>query len=50
MHDSSVHNDVRYARSSPKRLTKFKDHVEQEKIKCKSLVCLDMATHGIPFI
>ena len=46
MHDSisSVRNAVRYVRSSPKRLTKFKDRVEQEKIKCKALVCLDVAT------
>ena len=46
MHDSisSVRNVVRYVRSSPKRLTKFKDRVEQEKIKCRALVCLDVAT------
>ena len=45
MHDSisSVPNAVRYVRSS-QRLTKFKDRVEQEKIKCKALVCLDVAT------
>ena len=43
IHDSisSVRNAVRYVRSSPKRLTKFKDRVEQEKI---TLVCLDVAT------
>jgi len=29
---------------SPMRLTKFKDRVEQEKIKCKALVCLDVTT------
>ena len=46
IHDSisSVRNAVRYVRSSPKRLTKFKDRVEQEKIKCKTLVCLDVVT------
>ena len=46
MHDfiSSVRNDVRYVRSSPKRLTRFKDRLEQGKIKCKALVCLDVAT------
>ena len=46
MHDSisSVCNAVRNVRSSLKRLTKFKDHVELKKIKCKALVCLDVAT------
>ncbi|KAL4016504.1 hypothetical protein IC575_024156 [Cucumis melo] len=40
----SVRNVVRYVRSSPKRLTKFKTCVEQEKIDCKALVCLDVPT------
>ena len=46
MHDSisSIGNAVRYVRSSPKRLTKFKDRIGQEKIKYKALVCLDVAT------
>ncbi|KAL0541492.1 hypothetical protein IC582_021537 [Cucumis melo] len=46
MHDSiaSVHNVVRYVRSSPKRMAKFKACVKQEKIQCKALVCLDVAT------
>ena len=46
MHDSisSVRNIVRYVRSSSKKLTKFKDRVEHEKIKCEALVCLDVAT------
>ncbi|KAL0552077.1 hypothetical protein IC582_011172 [Cucumis melo] len=46
MHDSIayVRNAVRYVRSSPKRLIKFKTCVEQEKIDCKALVCLDVPT------
>ncbi|KAA0065439.1 zinc finger BED domain-containing protein RICESLEEPER 2-like [Cucumis melo var. makuwa] len=46
MHDSiaCVRNAVRYVRSSPKRLIKFKTCVEQEKIDCKALVCLDVPT------
>ena len=46
MHDSisSIGNVVRYVRSSPKRLTKFKDRIGQEKIKYKALVYLDVAT------
>ncbi|KAL0536304.1 hypothetical protein IC582_025248 [Cucumis melo] len=46
MNDSiaSVRNAVRYVRSSPKRMEKFKACVKQEKIQCKALVCLDVAT------
>jgi hypothetical protein len=35
---------VRYVRSSPARLKKFKDCVEAEKIECKSGLCLDVST------
>ncbi|KAA0057144.1 zinc finger BED domain-containing protein RICESLEEPER 2-like [Cucumis melo var. makuwa] len=46
MHDSiaSVRNVVRYVTSSPKKVTKFKTYVEEEKIDCKALVCLDVPT------
>ena len=46
MHDSiaSVRKVVRYVRSSPKRMKKFKACVKQEIIQCKALVCLDVAT------
>ena len=36
---------VRYVRSSPRRLRRFKDCVELENIESKSLVCLDVETH-----
>ena len=35
---------VKYVRSSPSRLAKFKGCVEQEIIKYKGLVCLDVET------
>ena len=35
---------VRYVRSSPRRLRRFKDCVELENIESKSLVCLDVET------
>jgi len=33
---------VKFVRSSPTRLQKFKACVEEEKIECKGLVCLDI--------
>ncbi|XP_024031453.1 zinc finger BED domain-containing protein RICESLEEPER 2-like [Morus notabilis] len=44
LHDSiaAVRNAVRYVRSSPARLLKFKSCVEREKIEYKGLVCLDV--------
>ena len=46
MHDSNacVRNAIRYVRSSPKRLKRFKTCVEQQKIDCKALVYLDVPT------
>ena len=46
VHDSiaSVLNDVTYVRSSPKIMVKFTAFVKQEKIQCKTLVRLDVAT------
>ncbi|KAL4566088.1 hypothetical protein LXL04_030198 [Taraxacum kok-saghyz] len=35
---------VKYVRSSPARLLKFKSSVEEEKIESKSLVCMDVDT------
>lgn len=35
---------VRYIRSPPSRLEKFKECVKVEKIECKSLLCLDVST------
>ncbi|XP_060673076.1 zinc finger BED domain-containing protein RICESLEEPER 1-like [Ziziphus jujuba] len=40
----SIRNAVRYVRSSPSRLQKFKECISQEKIDSKSLVCLDVPT------
>ncbi|KAF2317232.1 hypothetical protein GH714_018748 [Hevea brasiliensis] len=39
-----VRNAVRYIRSSPARLKKFKECVEYEKIDGKSSLCLDVST------
>ncbi|KAK9293198.1 hypothetical protein L1049_021187 [Liquidambar formosana] len=39
-----VRNAVRYVRSSPSRMKIFQQCVEKEGIKCKSVVCLDVAT------
>jgi Domain of unknown function (DUF4413) len=39
-----IRKAVKYVKSSPKRLTAFKDCVEKEKIKCKNLLCLDVET------
>ncbi|XP_060675800.1 zinc finger BED domain-containing protein RICESLEEPER 2-like [Ziziphus jujuba] len=41
---ASIRNAVRYVRSSPSRLQKFKDCISQEKIDSKALVCLDVPT------
>ncbi|XP_048323252.2 zinc finger BED domain-containing protein RICESLEEPER 2-like [Ziziphus jujuba] len=41
---ASIRNVVRYVRSSPSRLQKFKECLSQEKIDSKSLVCLDVLT------
>ncbi|KAF7822115.1 zinc finger BED domain-containing protein RICESLEEPER 2-like [Senna tora] len=41
---SAIRNAVRYVRSSPARLQRFKDLVQKEKIDCKALVCLDIVT------
>ena len=35
---------IKYIRSSPSRLAKFKGYAEQEKILYNGLVCLDMET------
>ena len=39
-----VRNVVRYVRSSPARMEKFKRCVDKERIDCKTLVCLDVST------
>ncbi|KAG2729508.1 hypothetical protein I3760_01G253500 [Carya illinoinensis] len=39
-----VRNAVRYVRSSPARLEKFKRCAEKEKIDCKKMLCLDVQT------
>lgn len=46
LHDSivAIRNSVRYVRSSPARLLKFKSCVEREKIECKGLLVLDVPT------
>ncbi|XP_060670771.1 zinc finger BED domain-containing protein RICESLEEPER 2-like [Ziziphus jujuba] len=41
---ASIRNTVRYVRSSPSRLQKFKGCISQEKIDSKTLVCLDVLT------
>jgi hypothetical protein len=41
---TNIRSAVRYVRSSPERMSKFKDCIEQEKIKCKNMVCLDVPT------
>nr|XP_048318003.1 zinc finger BED domain-containing protein RICESLEEPER 2-like [Ziziphus jujuba var. spinosa] len=41
---ASIRNAVRYVRSYPSRLQKFKECISQEKIESKSLVCLDVPT------
>ncbi|KAK9288898.1 hypothetical protein L1049_017367 [Liquidambar formosana] len=39
-----VRNAVRYLRSSPSRMAKFKNCAEKEAIECKGQVCLDVPT------
>ena len=39
-----IRNAIKYVRSSPSRLAKFKGCVEQEKIQYKGLVCQDVHT------
>ncbi|CAM8902891.1 unnamed protein product [Rhodiola kirilowii] len=39
-----IRNAVRYVRSSPQRLKKFKECIEAEMIRCQSVVCLDVPT------
>ncbi|XP_016191851.1 zinc finger BED domain-containing protein RICESLEEPER 2-like [Arachis ipaensis] len=40
----SIRNAIRYVRSSPQRIKKFKECIEAELIESKSLVCLDVPT------
>jgi len=35
---------VRYVRSSPERMTKFKDCIERENIQCIKMMCIDIPT------
>ncbi|KAK7331047.1 hypothetical protein VNO77_25257 [Canavalia gladiata] len=46
MHTSiaSIRTAVRFVRSSPQRLAKFKECIAYSKISCKKLVCLDVPT------
>ncbi|XP_074362487.1 zinc finger BED domain-containing protein RICESLEEPER 2-like [Apium graveolens] len=39
-----ISNAIRYVRSSPDRLEKFKKSVERENIECDKMVCLDFDT------
>ena len=41
---SAIRHAVRYVRSSPSRLAKFKEAMAAENITSKGLVCLDVAT------
>ncbi|XP_022850866.1 zinc finger BED domain-containing protein RICESLEEPER 1-like [Olea europaea var. sylvestris] len=41
---ASIRNAVKYFRSSPSRLAKFKICIEREKIECKKLAILDVPT------
>nr|KYP60303.1 Putative AC transposase [Cajanus cajan] len=41
---ASIRTAVRFVRSSPQRLAKFKECVEFSKIECKKLLCLDVPT------
>ena len=41
---SSIRNAIRYVRSSPSRLLKFKECVVKEGIECKGLLSLDVPT------
>jgi len=46
LHNSitSIRNAVRFVRSSPQRLAKFRECIEFSKIECKKLLCLDVPT------
>jgi hypothetical protein len=41
---SNIRNAVKFVRSSPARMTKFKSCIELEKITCTKMVCLDVQT------
>jgi len=41
---TSIRNFVRFVRSSPQRLDKFRECIEFLKIECKKLLCLDVPT------
>nr|KYP38025.1 Putative AC transposase [Cajanus cajan] len=41
---ANIRTAVRFVRSSPQRLAKFKECVEFSKIECKKLLCLDVPT------
>jgi len=41
---TSIRNAVRFARSSPQRLAKFRECIEFSKIECKKLLCLNVPT------
>ena len=41
---ASIRNAVRYIRSSPARLKRFKEVVEEEQIESKALLCMDVPT------
>ena len=39
-----IHAVVKYIRSSPSRLTSFKEYVERQNIEYKGHICLDVET------
>ena len=41
---ASIRNAVRYMRSSPQRLKKFKECTKEENINSTALLCLDVKT------
>jgi hypothetical protein len=41
---SNIRNAVKFVRSSPARMAKFKSCIELEKITCTEMVCLDVQT------
>jgi macrodomain Ter protein organizer (MatP/YcbG family) len=40
----TIRNAVKYVRSSPSRMAKFKSCIARENIQCTKMVCLDVAT------
>jgi hypothetical protein len=40
----NIRNAVKYVRSSPSRLAKFKGCIERKNITCAKMVCLDVQT------